>query len=209
MGNVMIKTLVLPSVGTNCMLIVNQENKEVVIVDPGDGAASITQAIHQLDCCPAAIFLTHGHYDHIMAVNELRDEYGIQVYAYEEEQDVLGDPKVNLSGNFGQVYSTHADVLVQDGQELFVGAMKFTVLHTPGHTKGGCCYYLPEAHALFSGDTLFAGSVGRMDLPTGSGAEMKNSISRLLQELPEDVDVYPGHMEASTIGHEKRFNPFA
>lgn len=209
MENIVIKTLVLGALATNCMLIIQQERKEMIIVDPADSAELITEAATRLDCRPAAIFLTHGHFDHMLAVEDLKDIYEIPVYAYAEEQDILGSSELNLSAGWAARYTTKADHLLKDRQTLEAAGMKFTVLHTPGHTKGSCCYYLPEAKVLFSGDTLFAGSVGRMDFPTSSGAQMKNSLKKLVTEIPEDVLVYPGHGDTTTIGYEKRYNPFA
>jgi len=209
MENIVIKTLVLGELATNCMLIIKQERKEMIIVDPADSAELISEAATRLDCRPAAIFLTHGHFDHTLAVEDLKDLYEIPVYAYAEEQDILSSSKLNLSAAWAAGYTTKADHLLKDRQTLEAAGMKFTVLYTPGHTKGSCCYYLPEAKALFSGDTLFAGSVGRMDFPTSSGVQMKNSLKKLLTEIPEDVLVYPGHGDTTTIGYEKRYNPFA
>jgi len=209
MENIVVKTLVLGALATNCMLIINQERKEMIIIDPADSAEVISEAATRFDCRPIAIFLTHGHFDHTLAVEDLRDMYEIPVYAYTEEQDILGSSRLNLSSEWAAGYTTKADHLLKDRQTLELAGMKFTVLHTPGHTKGGCCYYLSEAKVLFSGDTLFAGTVGRMDFPTSSGVQMKNSLKKLLTEIPEDVLVYPGHGDTTTIGYEKRYNPFA
>ena len=119
------------------------------------------------------------------------------------------DPGLNLSmALFGKPVSVEADVLVEDGQELQVAGMKWKVLHTPGHTKGGCCYYQEEAKVLISGDTLFRCSVGRTDFPGGSMAEIVRSIEEKLLVLPEDTIVYPGHDRSSDIGYEKKFNPY-
>lgn len=209
MGQTVIQNLVLGSVATNCMLVVNQVKKEMIIIDPADDAAMIAQAVTRFNAKPVAVLLTHGHFDHILAVDDVRDLFDIQVYAYEDERDILGDGQLNLSHGLRSAFQTKADILVKDTQKLNLAGIDITVFHTPGHTKGSCCYYLPEEKALISGDTLFAGSVGRMDFPTSSGAQMKRSIARLMKEIPEDVTVYPGHGETTTIGYEKRYNPFA
>src|SRR5699024_11170771 len=155
------------------------------------------------------ILLTHGHFDHIGAVDDLRDLYDIPVFACREEADVLEDPELNLSAAWNESCSTHADRLLDDGEKFTLAGFEIQMLHTPGHTHGSCCYYIPEEGILLSGDTLFAGSVRRMDFPTSSGRAMQASLQRLLCHLPEDTAVYPGHESTTTIGHEKRYNPFA
>lgn len=115
----------------------------------------------------------------------------------------------NLSGSWASAHVLLADQWVCDGKKLDLAGFSIEVFHTPGHTAGSCCYYLPEEEVLFSGDTLFAQSVGRTDFPTGSGADMQASVKRLLKELPETTRVCPGHNEETTIGYEKRYNPFA
>ena len=135
--------------------------------------------------------------------------YDIPVFACREEADVLEDPELNLSAAWNESCSTHADRLLDDGEKFTLAGFEIQMLHTPGHTHGSCCYYIPEEGILLSGDTLFAGSVGRMDFPTSSGRAMQASLQRLLCDLPEDTAVYPGHESTTTIGHEKRYNPFA
>ncbi|WP_411338080.1 MBL fold metallo-hydrolase [Ruminococcus gauvreauii] len=208
MNKAVIQNLILGQVGTNCLLIKNSETGEMLIVDPADSAGTISQAVTKLNGNPAAVLLTHGHFDHILAVDDLRDLYEIPVYAYEKEQDVLEDSLLNLSAAWDHAFTTKADVYVKDNEKLTLAGFEITVFYTPGHTHGSCCYYLEEEKILVSGDTLFAGSVGRMDFPTSSAADMNASIKRLLK-LPEDVEVWPGHEQSTTIGHEKRYNPFA
>ena len=125
------------------------------------------------------------------------------------EEELLGDPRLNLSiiSGMGQV-SVKPDILVDDNDEPEISGFKFRVLLTPGHTSGSCCYYFYEDKILISGDTLFYGSCGRTDFPTSSAAEMGRSLKRLVTELPEDVKVYPGHDSETSIGFEKRMNPF-
>lgn len=209
MKKAIIKSMVLGSVATNCILIKNSETKELLIVDPADQAGDISRAVTLLDGQPVGILLTHGHFDHIGAVDDLRDLYDIPVFACREEEDVLEDPGLNLSAAWNESCSTHADRLLDDEEEFTLAGFEIQMLHTPGHTHGSCCYYIPEEGILLSGDTLFAGSVGRMDFPTSSGRAMQASLQRLLSSLPEDTAVYPGHEGTTTIGHEKRYNPFA
>ena len=204
-----IKRLIVGMVQTNCYIAVHPETKEAVIVDPGDEAARIEDALAQTGAKAKAILLTHGHFDHVTAMEELRRDLGVPVYACEQEQAVLADPDKNLSVQFqGGGLHLKADMLLKDGETFEAAGYTFQMLHTPGHTVGGCCYYLPEEEALFCGDTLFCGSIGRTDLPTGSSRDLAHSIREKLMILPDETKLYPGHMDESTIGYEKELNPF-
>ena len=209
MNKIEIKTIVIGMVSTNCMLITNKATGETLIIDPGYEAERISKEITKLNIQPVAILLTHGHFDHVMAVDELRDEYNIPVYICKDEEELLGSSILNHSAKYGIAYQTKADELLNDNQRLCLAGINIEVIHTPGHTSGSCCYYLPDEALLISGDTLFYGTVGRTDFETSSGADMRLSIKRLLTTLPEDVQVLPGHGDSTTIGHEKRYNPFA
>ena len=204
-----VEWMVLGSVSTNCYFLINEETREAIVVDPADRADQILAKAKELGVEIKAIFLTHGHGDHIFAVNDLKEALDVVVYAREAEERLLLDPGLNLSmGLFGKPVSVKADVLVKDGQEIQVIGMKWKVLHTPGHTKGGCCYYQEEAKVLISGDTLFCCSVGRTDFPGGSMAELVRSIEEKLLVLPEETIVYPGHEESTSVGYEKKFKPY-
>ena len=145
----------------------------------------------------------------MLGVAGLKEKLGIRVYACEKERELLADPGQNLStALFGRGVSLSADVWVKDGQVIEAAGLRFRVFATPGHTPGGCCYYNQEAGVLFSGDTLFAGSVGRTDFPGGSMGELVRSVKEKLAVLPEETVVYPGHMETTTIGAERRYNPY-
>ena len=152
--------------------------------------------------------LTHGHFDHIGAARELADTYGILIGAGSGEADVLRDTEKNLSGQFGEPFTVQPDKLYTDKEEFMMAGFRIQVLHTPGHTKGGVCYYFPDEAALFSGDTLFCEGVGRTDFPTGSMSVLVNSVRGLFAILPENTIVYPGHGCETTIAHEKENNPF-
>lgn len=208
MKNADLQKCILGSVSTNCYLLKNKETGELLIVDPADHAEVISSKIKEMQAKPKAILLTHGHYDHILAVEELRREFEIPVYACEKEAGILLDPSANLSGYGGRVCSLKADVLLTDLQVFETAGFSVQMLHTPGHTEGSCCYYLEEEGILFSGDTLFYGSVGRTDFPGGSTAQIVRSLHRLTDNLPEDTEVFPGHDMSTTIGYEKRYNPF-
>lgn len=207
MSDFRIKTCVLGMVSTDCYIVYHQG--QAVIIDPADNGSYIWNQCRELGVTPVAILLTHGHFDHVMAAEELRKNLGIHIYAGEAEAALLKDPSLNLSTSFGTNVSFQADRLVKDGDVLeFLGA-KWQVLETPGHTTGSVCYLVEEEDLLFSGDTLFAESLGRTDFPTGNSGQIIKSITERLFELREDIMVYPGHGEPTTIGHEKRYNPVA
>lgn len=193
---------------TNCYGLLNTQTKEVILVDPGDSPEVIGRMVEELEGKPVAIFLTHGHYDHILALDAVKEKYQIPVYACKEEEELLGDVSLNLTGQVRRPMVVRPEVLVSDLEEFTVAGFSIRAIHTPGHTKGSVCYYFPKESLLVSGDTLFHGSVGRTDLPTGSTAQMMESLKRLLKMLPEETDVLPGHESATTIGYEKRYNPF-
>ena len=209
MANSQIEWMVLGMVSTNTYLVKNQDTGELLIIDPADAAGRIQEKIGQMEGRPAAILLTHGHFDHMLAADALRSAYDIPVYACIQEKDLLKNARYNLSASWASPHVMEADRYLADGETFREAGFEIRLLHTPGHTEGSCCYYLPEEAVLFSGDTLFAGSVGRTDFPTSSGADMRKSRQRLLSELPADTRVCPGHGEETTIAYEKRYNPFA
>ncbi|HIV13998.1 MAG TPA: MBL fold metallo-hydrolase [Candidatus Pullilachnospira stercoravium] len=209
MANSQIEWMVLGMVSTNTYLVKNQDTGELLIIDPADAAGRIQEKIGQMEGRPAAILLTHGHFDHMLAADALRSAYDIPVYACIQEKDLLKNARYNLSASWASPHVMEADRYLADGETFREAGFEIRLLHTPGHTEGSCCYYLPEEAVLFSGDTLFAGSVGRTDFPTSSGADMRKSLQRLLSELPADTRVCPGHGEETTIAYEKRYNPFA
>ena len=207
MANAQIEWMVLGMVSTNTYLVKNQDTGELLIIDPADAAGRIQEKIGRMEGRP--ILLTHGHYDHMLAADALRSAYDIPVYACIQEKDLLKNARYNLSASWASPHVMEADRYLADGETFREAGFEIRLLHTPGHTEGSCCYYLPEEAVLFSGDTLFAGSVGRTDFPTSSGADMRKSLQRLLSELPADTRVCPGHGEETTIAYEKRYNPFA
>lgn len=209
MAQMKIEYLVLGMVSTNCYMIQNEETKELIFVDPADSADTLSRHVGKMEGKPVAILLTHGHFDHILAADDLRKRYDIPVYVHELDEEVLEKPSLNLSGNWAAAYSMKADNLVKEGDVLNIAGFEIKVMHTPGHTQGSCCYYFPEQQLLVSGDTLFAQSYGRVDFPTSSPSDMRNSIKRLLAELPDETGVLPGHEMTTSIGMEKRYNPLA
>lgn len=204
-----VEHLAVGPVQTNCYLAINKETKEAIIIDPGDDADRIGMRLTQLEAKPVAILLTHGHFDHAGAAKALAAQYDILVYAHEKEAETLADSRMNLSGPLaGGATTYHADVFLKDEQELTLAGLHMRVLFTPGHTPGGCCYYFPREDVLFSGDSLFCGSVGRTDFPGGSMRTLVDSVRNKLMSLPENTIVYPGHDIETTIEQERMYNPF-
>ena len=157
---------------TNCYFVYRENSDKVLVFDPADHGEKIEEALGQHGLHTAAILLTHGHFDHMLAADALRKKYHIPVYVHEKEQHLLGDPKKNLSGLWSKPYTMQADKTVKEGDVLHLADFEIHVLATPGHTAGGVCYYIPAEKALFSGDTLFCESYGRYDFPTSSGREL-------------------------------------
>ncbi|MBQ7797369.1 MAG: MBL fold metallo-hydrolase [Lachnospiraceae bacterium] len=209
MSEIRIKSLLVGMVQTNCYLVYDEETKRGVIIDPGDSANLISSKCKEFGIKPEAILLTHGHFDHILAARELKEEWNVKIYSSEKEVEILEDGSKNMMLKwFRKAFSLTPDVTLTDGETFELAGFTWKMLLTPGHTIGSCCYYIEEEEVLFAGDTLFQNSYGRIDLPTGNAMDMVASVKKLLT-LPEDVMVYPGHMDVTTIGHEKKYNPLA
>ena len=194
----------------NCWFLANEDTKEAVVIDPGAEPDRICATAEKHGWKITAILLTHGHIDHMGACESFRTELGVKVYALTEEEDLLLDAKQNLSVYIARKVVTFApDEFLHDGQELTLAGMKLKVYHTPGHTPGGASYYCAEAGCVFSGDTLFHGSVGRTDFPGGSMSAIVRSLREKLFLLPEETVVYPGHGDETSIGYEEKYNPYA
>jgi len=190
----------------NCFLVADKKSKEVWLIDPGAEGNRIRVEIERLDLKPSKILLTHAHGDHIGAVEELRKFYNIPVFIHEKDHSLLVDPEENLSAAFGMpIAAGKADGFLAEGDKLNLGELRFEVIETPGHTPGGVTIYGEKA--AFTGDALFAGSIGRYDFPHSDGQVLSRSLARLL-ELPDNTAVYSGHGPATTIGRERKTNPF-
>ena len=192
---------------TNCYIAVNEELKEGVIVDPGGDAERIIEQVKKLGVAIKAIFITHGHSDHIMALSEVRKATGAPVYVSREDADMLTKADRNLSIYINNgLECDPAEKFYGDGDVITVAGMEFTVYATPGHTKGGVCIKCGDI--VFCGDTVFCESIGRTDLPGGSYKEILQSIKTKILPMADDVKLLPGHGPATTVGWERRRNPF-
>ncbi len=190
---------------TNCYILTAADNT-AVIIDPGDEAERIERFVKGRNLSVKAIWLTHGHFDHVEAVLPLKQVFSCPVVACKAEETLLSDPMLNLSGHFtNRTVSLAADVYYTDGDTFTFGGETATVLHTPGHTSGSCCYLV--GNLLFSGDTLFQSSIGRTDFPTSDFSAIQASLARLAA-LDGDLTVYAGHGPATTLQTEREQNPY-
>ena len=200
--------ILLPVCAENCYLAINDDLKKSIIIDPGSAPERIKAAVADSGTKPVAILLTHGHFDHASIAKEIAEEYGVKIYAYEGERVTLENPQYNLSMMMGAAEAYHADVFLADNEEIDLEGFHVKCLFTPGHTPGGCCFYFPEEDIVFTGDTLFCGSVGRTDFPGGSMSQLVNAVKEKLMTLPDDTICYPGHDTPTTIGDERMYNPY-
>ena len=199
-----IKVVPLGHIQTNCYMLKGE--KGAILIDPGFKSEITKNFLEENKDKERLILLTHAHFDHIGGAPFLREDSGVKIAIGKDEAENLTNPLVNLSVQFHAKFDTfNADIALEDGQELTVGDLSFKVMFTPGHTTGGAVYLFDGI--LFSGDTLFYESVGRTDFPGGDGEVLENSI-RKLYTLPDSTPVFPGHGPQSTIGHEKKFNPY-
>ena len=210
----LVHRLVVSPFETNCYIVAcpprslgDESTREAVIIDPGDEAHLISDAVYGCDVTVTGIVNTHGHADHIGANAALKGEFDCPIMVHELDARFLTDPEANLSTSLGPgMVSPPADRLLKEGDEIAVGSLTLKVIHTPGHTPGGIC--LLGADVVFSGDTLFMDGIGRTDFPGGSQEQLMRSIRSKLLILPDDTLVYPGHGPSTTIAREKRENPF-
>ena len=201
-----IRTIVVGDLGANCYLFTENSSGKTLIIDPGSDASVIAREIEASALVPEAIVNTHGHVDHIGANGALKKKYKIPIYLHSQDAGAMDNAFVNGSVLIGpSVVSPAADVLVKEGDIISAGSLKLKVLHTPGHTPGGIC--LMNEELIFTGDTLFGGSIGRTDLHGGSDADMAASLKKLKGLAPQ-LAVFPGHGPATTILEELSSNPF-
>ena len=201
-----IKTFVVGQLEENCYLIKDMETKRLAVVDPGDYSEELLKEIDSGGGKLDFVFLTHGHFDHIGFVAELCNRYHPTVCACEDEREILSRGLYNRSSVRNiRLNSFLIDRFLKDNDVIDFGGSAVKFIHTPGHTKGSGCYIIDDN--IFTGDTVFCESVGRTDLPTGCQSDMIKSIKRI-SSLTGEYNIYPGHYYASTLSHEKKYNPF-
>lgn len=190
---------------TNCYLIEDEATGDTAVIDPGDHSDALIKELDRIGRLDY-LLLTHGHYDHILGAAELCDRYHPTVCACEKELALIKEPRLNLSANHGlHIDPFTVDKALSDGDRFMLGESEITFMHTPGHTAGSGCYIVDGC--IFSGDTLFYGSVGRTDFPTSSMSDMMRSVARL-GALDGEYNVYPGHEMFTTLSFERKYNPF-
>lgn len=201
--------LTVGQVGENCFIARKDGSDRVIVVDPGEEPDRILAAVEETGASVEAILVTHTHFDHIGAVAPVAKATGAPVWCPELEKPVLADINsfVPFPG-FGPYESYEADHLVSGGEKLELAGLEIEVIPTPGHSPGHVTYSVPDEEAIFSGDVLFQGSVGRVDLPGGDGPTLLESIRKLVDSHTPETTVYPGHMGITTLGAERASNPF-
>ena len=206
-----IDRLILGAFETNCYVVRRDEAaRECLIIDTGLDGRELVEFLQEHQLTPLAVVLTHGHADHIVGLAMLRQRFaGIKVFIHQLDAHLLTDSDSNLSALAGLTFATEpADVLLREGDVIEEAGVRLQVLHTPGHTVGGICLYAEADGLVFAGDTLFADSVGRTDFPGGDMDQLIESIQKKLFTLPDRTAVYPGHGMRTTVGREKRANPY-
>lgn len=209
MINLEITTLVGGPLATNCYLVIDKRNNQGFILDPDGEPEKILKIVEDQGLAIKAIVVTHSHFDHLGAVAELKDKLQVPFLVPQGQQELLAISPETAKLWIGQKINppSQPDRSLQEGDQINAGKTNFRVLSTPGHSPDGISLYGPEEKVLFSGDTLFAGSIGRTDLPGGSNQEMERSLKKLTA-LPDNTLVLPGHGAKTTIGEEKQTNPF-
>ncbi len=204
----MLETLTIGMLATNCYIVAPEARSPAAVIDPAGEVKSIVSRLHkwELDC--AAILVTHGHVDHVAGAGPLSDAVGAPVYIHRDDAASLASPRTRLVGLAGGVVATRPRQVnyLQDGDRVEVGDLSFLVLHTPGHSMGSVSFYLPGY--LFCGDLVFKGSIGRTDLKGGSLQTLLRAVREKVWDLPDETLILPGHGPATTLGAEKRSNPF-
>jgi len=203
-----IKRLVVGPLEENCFIVVDEKTKETMIIDSGDEPDRIIEIIKENNCRVKYIVCTHAHFDHVGAITDIKKETGAKIVVHKDEREIYEGAR-DQAAFWGYELEPlpEPDVFVAEGDKLQIGDLKFEILHTPGHSPGGISLYCESEKNVFTGDTLFAGSVGRTDFHGGDMNKLKKSFVRLMA-LPEDTKVYPGHGPSSSIGDEKKNNFF-
>jgi glyoxylase-like metal-dependent hydrolase (beta-lactamase superfamily II) len=203
------ETLPVGPLSVNCYIVACEKSREGIVIDPGGDVGQILKVVKHHDLNIHTVINTHGHFDHIGGNRQALEAFGARLLIHQADE-----PMLSRVSDVARAYgiqcdnSPNADAYLVEGMDIYFGTFRTKVLHTPGHTLGGCCLYFDGEQKVITGDTLFADSIGRTDLPGGSHEQLLESIRKKLFALPEDVIVYPGHGPHTTIGHEKNCNPY-
>ncbi|MBO4395539.1 MAG: MBL fold metallo-hydrolase [Eubacterium sp.] len=209
-GEARVKMLTVGPVATNCYVLYREGADVCAVIDPGASGDRIAEFLKKEGLRPEVILLTHGHFDHYEGVPELTARMGGKVYILDKEKELISDPHMNGSlGLMGNGSAIEPEFTVRDGEVLSAAGFDFKVIHTPGHTGGGCCYYVEDEDLLFAGDTIFMESIGRTDLPTGNMREILDSIREKILTLPDQTRIMPGHGPVTDVAYETANNPYA
>lgn len=208
-GNMIFETIVVGELGVNCYLLADSDTKEGIVIDPGAEPERILSAVKNNGVKVLTVLNTHGHFDHIGGNRRVAEATGGKLMISKEDEHFLSraSSSASMYGLAAEDSPSPASFLAE-GDTIRFGRHELKVIHIPGHSPGGSCFYLAKDGILISGDSLFAESIGRTDLPGGSQAQLVGAIRSKLLSLPEDTRVFPGHGPATTIGHEKRHNPY-
>jgi glyoxylase-like metal-dependent hydrolase (beta-lactamase superfamily II) len=207
--NMIFETIIVGPLEVNCFILGCEESKDGVVVDPGGDPNKIIAAITRLGLRISCVINTHGHFDHVGGNRKVLEHTGAEYLVHEGDvQSLSRASEVAVKFGVTAENSPQPDRFLEDGMVLTFGNYRIEVLHTPGHTPGGCCLYLADEGMVLTGDTLFADGVGRSDFPGGSHKALIESIRTRLLTLPDATRVYPGHGPSTTIGHERRYNPY-
>lgn len=211
----LVRSFAAPMFATNCWVIASGRGQECIIVDPGmpDISAEIEMIVAEEGLKPVASLMTHGHLDHTFSIQALADGYGIPAYIHSEDRRFVAEPAGIHGPQFIETlsemtFSEPKDLRsLREGEVVEIVGLSIRAIHAPGHTKGSLMFMINE-EALLSGDVLFAGSIGRTDLPTGSSSDMKSSLIKKVLTLPDEIRVLPGHGAETTIQYERKNNPY-
>ncbi|MGA1845725.1 MBL fold metallo-hydrolase [Deferribacter abyssi] len=191
----------------NCYII--SKNNEAIIIDPGSDFDKIKEFIISNSLKPLAILNTHGHFDHVGAIEDIKNEFKISLYMHKDDEFLLRNASQHaMMFGLNEVKTSNIDYYIDNGEKLTFGDIKIEVIHTPGHSPGGVCFYIKELNSVFTGDTLFYESVGRTDFSYADFNKLKKSIQQKLYSLNSETKVFPGHGPSTSIGYERKMNAF-
>ena len=202
-----IKKMLVSELETNCYILSDEDTKEAVIIDPGDDGVVLMEYIDGEKLNVKYILNTHGHNDHVGNDDYMKEKTGALVAIHADDVDILTNPKLYIADD-NILAQSAPDIILHNGDEITFGRYKLTVLYTPGHTKGGVCFWEKEQKLCFSGDTLFRGTVGRADLYGGDIETLLKSVRERMAKIPDDTQIYPGHGPATTMGYERKLNRY-